>query len=336
MYADLFLRLPSTSARWHGAEFREELTAWVTDNAGPPSSLEPIRDVPWSTVWRAETSQGVFYAKQNTPPQGFEAELMGVLAELAPGRVVSVTAVDAGRGLLLTPDHGTVLGEAVGELSGEAAVEVASRVAVAGASLQREVAPHAERLVAAGLVRLGPTDVASYVEQRLEDFARMPEGDPRALSSEAAARVQAFLPQLADQCEQLAAVGLPLTLQHNDLHQFNVFDVDGDLRFFDFGDALLSDPLAALWVPLGGLAHRLGRPIGDSRVQRVADAALERWTDVAPLQELRAVLPTALRLGRLGRCESWIRCFASMNEAELKEYGDAAAYWLEAVATLEL
>ena len=31
-------------------------------------------------------------------------------------------------------------------------------------------------------------------------------------------------------------LGLPLTLNHNDLHENNVFDVQGRLRFFDFGD----------------------------------------------------------------------------------------------------
>jgi hypothetical protein len=336
VYADLFLRLPSTSARWRGPEFRAELTAWVTDVAAAPSSMEPVRDRPWSTVWRAETAHGVFYAKQNTPLQAFEASLMAVLAKIAPDHVVPVTAVDEGRDLLLTPDQGVVLGESADGLSDEAAADLAVRVVLAGAELQREVAPHADRLMGAGLTRLGPLDVVGYVEQRLDDFARLPASDPRALSPEAATRVSDFLPRLARDCEELASVGLPLTLQHNDLHQFNVFDVDGELRFFDFGDALLSDPLAALWVPLGGLAHRLECTVGDPRVQRVADAALECWTDAASLTELRRVLPAALQLGRLSRAESYVRCYASMNEAELAEYGDAAAYWLEAVATLEV
>ena len=41
----------------------------------------------------------------------------------------------------------------------------------------------------------------------------------------------------------MAALGLPPTLNHNDLHENNVFDVDGALRFFDFGDALVTEPL---------------------------------------------------------------------------------------------
>ena len=52
------------------------------------------------------------------------------------------------------------------------------------------------------------------------------------------------------------------------------------------------------------------------------------WTDYAPATALRAALPAALQLARLARTESWIRCTAPMNDAELGEWGDAAAYWL--------
>ena len=104
------------------------------------------------------------------------------------------------------------------------------------------------------------------------------------------------------------------------------------MRFFDFGDALLTDPLGALRVPLGGLAHHLECPIDDPRLLRAVEPALEVWSDLVPLTELRAALPSALRLARLARCESWIRCYASMTDEELGEYGDAASYWLAAVA----
>ena len=56
--------------------------------------MESVRQRPWSTVWRVEASSGVFFAKQNTPLQGFEARLLSLLAELAPAYVVPVTAAD--------------------------------------------------------------------------------------------------------------------------------------------------------------------------------------------------------------------------------------------------
>jgi Ser/Thr protein kinase RdoA (MazF antagonist) len=128
--------------------------------------------------------------------------------------------------------------------------------------------------------------------------------------------------------DQVAALGLPLTLCHNDLHGRNVFDRGGELRFFDFADALVMEPLAALLIPVNGLADALDAGPDDPRLRRVADAAIEVWTDYAPASELRAALPAALQLGRLARTESWIRCIAPMDDAELEQWGDAAARWL--------
>ena len=60
-------------------------------------------------TWRVTTVDGVFYAKQNTDGQAFEAALIAELAALAPDHVIPVAAVDTDRGLLLTPDQGQVL-----------------------------------------------------------------------------------------------------------------------------------------------------------------------------------------------------------------------------------
>jgi Phosphotransferase enzyme family len=332
MYADVALRLPSTSARWHSSEFRAELSAWVAESVGGPLSMEPVRDRPWSTVWRVLTDAGVHFAKQNAPLQGFEAALMVELASVAPTHVVPLTAADAERGLLLTPDLGSVFGERIDLTDMSVLVEVTGRVVGAAAELQRAVVGHADRLVAAGLVRLAPVDVVGYVEQRLVDFASLPANDPRALTSDQTQRIEACLPELSRVVDTVSSLGLPLTLQHNDLHMANVFEVKDQLRFFDFGDAFMSEPLAALMVPLRGLASLLKCGPDDPRVLRAAEPALEVWSDVAPLPALRAALPSALRLARLARAESWLRCLPSMTESELAEFGDAASYWLAEIA----
>ena len=333
MSADLFLRLPSTSARWASPEFRTELTEWVTAAVGEPRTFEPVRNRSWSTVWRADTASGTYFAKQNTPPQAFEARLLSLLGELAPAYVVPVVAADLHRDLLLTPDQGTVLGDTLADASEDDLLPVIRRMLGEAAQLQREVAAHAERLADAGLEQLAPADVLPYVQQRLDEFSSLPAGDPRSFETGRADQLEAALPAIAAAVDQVSALGLPLTLHHNDLHTFNVFEIDGRMRFFDFGDALLSEPLGTLMVPLGGIAQHLELTADDPRIRGLADAALEVWSDVAPLSELRAALPAALRLARLSRCESWIRCFAGMNDAELGEWGDAAAYWLAEVAT---
>jgi hypothetical protein len=61
----------------------------------------------------------------------------------------------------------------------------------------------------------------------------------------------------------------------------------------------------------------------------VARAFLEVWTDRASYAELREVLPASLQLARLMRHESWVRTMAPMSAAQLEEFGDAPAQWLE-------
>ena len=323
-YADLRRPLPSRTERWQAEEFADELAAWVGAEVGPVRSLEQVKLRVWASVWAVETEDRRFFAKQNCALQAFEAALVDTLAELAPDRIVPVAAADHDRGLLLTVDQGRVLGESAADDD----LDVWERVLVAGAELQRELEPHVDRLAALGVARLAPQDAPAYAEQRLDELASFPDGDPRTLPVEEARALTALLPTVRGWADEVAALGLPVTLNHNDLHDNNVFAVGSTLRFFDYADSLLTEPLGVLLIPLNILSHRLEAGPDDPRLWRLADAALEVWSDRAPMSQLRAALPAALQLARLGRTESWARCCVSMADAELVEWGSTVPRWL--------
>ncbi len=307
-----------TTAYWSSAAFYTVLSEFVETAVGEPHSLEVDRMRPWSTVWRAETERGVFWAKDNCRAQRHEAALLVRLGELAPDRVVPVTAADPASGLLLTPDRGIPLGR-----QGDVGTDTWCDVVAHHAGLQRDVAPHLDSL---GLTRLAAADAVGHVERLVTTLRGFPDGDPRRLTDEQVRAVEATLPDVALWGEQVAALGLPVTLDHNDLHPHNVFAVHGRLELFDFGDAVALEPLAALRVPLASAAEQ------GVDLARVADAGLEAWSDVAPARELREALPASLQLGVLARAESWLRCIADMSESELAEFGSAAAHWLTRLA----
>lgn len=246
---------------------------------------------------------------------------MALLARLVPDRVVPVAAV--GDGFLLTPDQGDVFHETAG---GD--LENWLRLARDAALLQRELVSHREELIGVGMTQLRPEEAADYLAARIEQYAALGPEDPRLLAPEVAARLRAHLPVVRRWAEEVAALGLPPTLNHNDLHENNVFDVEGRLRFFDFGDALVTEPLGVLLIPLNILGEKLDADGDDPRLWRVADSALEVWSDLVPMRDLRAALPAALSLGRLGRVESWVRCLPSLPDAELAEWGHVASAWL--------
>jgi hypothetical protein len=323
-YVDIGRRLPSSIERWQGEEFASELSDWVAGEVGPVRVLEHVKLRVWASVWAVETDDRRFFAKQNCELQAFEAELVATLAGLVPDRVVPVEAVDPERGLLLTPDQGQVLGEG----SAPDDLDVWERVLVAGAELQRDLVPHVDRLREVGLTTLAPEDSVGYVEARIDDLSSLPDADPRALTGEETASLASALPSVGAWADEVGALGLPVTLNHNDLHENNVFAVGETLRFFDYADSLLSEPLGVLLIPLNMLSNRLEAGPDDPRLWRLADAALEVWSDRVPLAQLRAALPAALQLARLGRAESWARCCASMSDEELAEWGNTVPRWL--------
>jgi hypothetical protein len=272
----------------------DEVAQWAGEQVGVEVTVELGKVRPWALIWQVTSDDGSWWAKQNCPGQAFEAELMAVLARLAPSYVVPVTAVEPQRGLLLTPDQGPVFGDAVADDDLDAWVRLVQR--------------------AMELARLTSEDGAELLATGLTG-CRVPE---------------AVAGRVADLRVELDGLGLPPTLVHNDLHEQNAFDRPDGLLFFDFADAVWEHPLSGLLVPLNMLAAHLGDPgPDDPRLRRVADAALEVWSDLAPLPELRRALPAALALGRLGRAESWARVEPHLAAEHVDDFGGAAAAWLD-------
>lgn len=285
-----FAENSASSARWTTGPFLDELRAWIESSVGRVLTLEQAKLRAWAGVWRVATVDGVFYAKQNTDGQAFEAALIAELAALAPDHVIPVAAVDTDRGLLLTPDQGQVFAETVADDDLDAWIRLVTRAM----ELAKIVAPAMPVLSAAGLVEAPPH------------------------------------PSVAAEIEEIRALGLPISLSHNDLHGHNAFDTPVGLRFFDFADSVAACPLSGLLVPLNEVAYYLGEPPPDDpRLRKVADAALEVWSDVVPIDELRAALPAALRLGRLGRAESWRRTAGTLAPEDRAEYANHHQVWID-------
>ncbi|REJ07867.1 hypothetical protein DY023_02565 [Microbacterium bovistercoris] len=299
---------------WSSQEFLDDLREWISPHVGEVRSLERVKDRPWAAVWRVDAAAGVHYVKQNCPAQQQEARVLSVLSRVAPEHVVAPVAVDVRRDLTLTADQGRVLRDLPehdrwAELLRDAML------------LSRASASHLDELA---LTTIDPAEAREYVE-RARDGWRIPD--------EFREGVDAALTSAGDAGEELASLGLPLALNHNDLHDANVFAPEGRLRFFDFGDSVASSPLAALRIPLEGYARRLGTDVADARVRAAADAALEVWSDLAPMSQLRASLPAAWRIAALGRAESWHRILSTVPERFVEEdYHGADADWLAEAA----
>ncbi len=325
-YADLPAPLPPHLETWRSGEFRDLLHAWVGEQVGPPRTLVEVKLRPWAGVWRAETARGRFYVKQNCASQASEAAVVHRLAAVAPAWMVPVVATDPDRGLLLTEDLGPTLRD-----EGDPSLDDWRDLVEAAAELQRAAVPVVGSLVDDGLREMNADDAPSYAAARVDQLASLPETDPRHLAAADAHAVLAALPLLERAADQLGALGLPATVQHNDLHEGNALR-RGTVRFFDFADAVVAPPLSVLHLPLNRFADLQEIGDDDPRVLDLAESYLEHWSDLAPLAELRAALPAARRLAALAKVESWLRVSTTFDDAGLAEWGTAVPAWVRTLA----
>jgi hypothetical protein len=140
-------------------------------------------------------------------------------------------------------------------------------------------------------------------------------------------RLTAGRDDVARACLDLARGGVPATVQHDDLHDGNVFVTDGGYRFFDWGDATVSHPFLSLLVALRMAAGALGLPAGDPALGRLRDAYLEPWTTVGTARELRRQCDLALLVAPLARALTWRRILRGVHPDERGEWADSVPGW---------
>jgi len=259
---------------------------------------------PWSTVTRFELADGPAWFKVNGPGTAYEPGLLGVLSRLVPDLVPQVLATDTSRGWSLTRDAGPTLRLAAPpEEQWPHWEQIMARYAEA----QLLLAGHATSLVDAGVTEVSPGTLPGQTEALVADLAAV-SPDEGGLSSRQVGELKRVLPELGAWCAELAASGVPISIQHDDLHSNNVCWAGSSAdatRIIDWGDASLGHPFGTLLVTLNTLAAFAECPDDDARVLRVRDAYLEPFGSLADRSTLVRYVELARRTGCVARALSW-------------------------------
>ncbi|MEA2202686.1 MAG: hypothetical protein QOI89_3366, partial [Solirubrobacteraceae bacterium] len=127
-------------------------------------------------------------------------------------------------------------------------------------------------------------------------------------------------PRVAEWSSRLSSMPGGLSLDHNDLHAWNVFYAEQagrvDVRFYDWGDAVVAHPFASMMIGLGWLTGMWQVDRDDPRLVRARDAYLEPFAVLGPRAELVETMELSCGLGEIARSLVWARA--------LGEYGEQA------------
>jgi hypothetical protein len=262
--------------------------------------IEQTHVQPWSTVLRVATANGVCWFKANIPACAHEAEVVGLLSRERPGCVPKLWAVDLERGWMLMDDGGERLREVIER---ERSLHRWRDVLPEYARLQIDLAERADELVDQGVPDRRLETLATQYEQLLDHV----DGTGRHELD----RLRKLVPHVQEMCEQLASYRIPETIQHDDLHDAQIFVRDGDYLFYDWGDSCVSHPFFTMAVTLEGqLAWGLDDIEDSQDIRPFRDAYLRPFTQYANPESLKEAHTIALRLGWICRALNWHR-FAS-------------------------
>jgi hypothetical protein len=241
----------------------------------------------------------------------------------APDRVLVPLAVDPDRRLLLLPDGGRTLRAA----GGASLVEAWESMLRSYARLQIDLAARAQEMLALGVPDHGPHRLPGLVEDLLGDDDALLAGREGGLAPEVRERIRADLGRYSELCGRLTDGGVPATLQHDDLHDGNVFVSGNRHRFFDWGDSSVSHPFVSLLVPLRVAARALGVPTGHPVLFRLRDGYLDVWREHGTPEQLREQCDIALRVGPLQRALTWRRILRGVHADERSAWADSVPGW---------
>jgi hypothetical protein len=261
---------------------------WIRAQVDPVGPIEVAHDRPWATVLRVPLADGIAWFKACAPQQAFEPRLTGELFSRWPDRVPEVLGRDDQRAWLLLADAGTpmrVLGNPP-----EAWLVALPQYA----ELQRGEAPYAGDHLAHGVPDLRVATWPARYDHLLSCYLPLDNDEIRWLSE--------FAPRFAELCGELTARNVPETIQHDDLHMWNVYRDGERLRVLDWGDSSISHPFASLIVNFRFLEEFNKLPPGDPWFARLRDAYLEPWG-----HDLRDTFALAIHTGAFAHACAWSR-----------------------------
>jgi Phosphotransferase enzyme family len=310
---------------WTRPEWLAEAEAWIRERVDVTGEIEQPHVRWWSTVLRVPTADGVVWFKACHPSHGFEPPLALELARLRPERVIEVLAADTERAWMITADAGSRLRELLTSADDLLRWE---QFLPLYADVQLAAARRAEHLLALGVPDERLAVLPAHFERVRSDRKVLLVDREDGLDDHQHQRLLASVPEVTRLCGELAAYGIPETIQHDDLHDGNVFVRENEYLVFDWGDSCVSHPFHSLVVTLRATAWRFQLPPGDPRIERMRDAYLEPFAAYGSRAELLDAFAIAYRLGTIARALSWHRAVQAFPEIEPEE-SDSVPYGLK-------
>jgi hypothetical protein len=309
---------------WQDPDWRKQVTDWISAQTERHSirvtgEIEQPHMYAWSTVLHVPTDQGTLFFKATAPETIHEAALTQALANWLPDCMPDLVAVDAGRGWMLMRDGGEQLRASIRPTKDLAPWRP---VILRYAEVQIELTEHITEVLSLRLPDHRLNMLPGLFREVVADEQSLMIHQEKGLTAAEWQEVKARAGRLEQICSDLAAVGIPESINHGDFHDGNVLVKDGQITFFDWGDADVTHPFVSLrtfFVSIE-IALELDDYAFTPEMDALLNLYLKPWEKFASQDDLRAAYRLSKPVASVVKALAWHRTISRMGEDMRKEY----------------
>ncbi|MEV6272573.1 aminoglycoside phosphotransferase family protein [Kribbella sp. NPDC051936] len=311
---------------WSRPEWFGEAPRWIAEGVKATGPWAQVKSWGLSNVLRIPTAGGDVYFKAlsqaSTEPDVLpflfanEPQFLQRASTDRPGEVPAPIAIDEQRAWMLLPDLGS-------PLAGEDDIAVWIDAVRNHARLQRSYATEPDRLL-----EYSCADRRLAVLDAELDHLLAPNALTEGLDPTERAKLPDRAKQLRAAIAELAAIGVPETLLHGDLHPRNLAVRDGQVLAFDWTDAALAHP----FLDLVTFVEKSSPLSSDPRVR---DAYLAEWEEYAAPADLRRALTLAEELGTLYQTITYLHLVDHLGGPSKQSMLRGGSVWLEKLLAVQ-
>jgi aminoglycoside/choline kinase family phosphotransferase len=310
--------------RWNTPDWRQQATDWIHAETEQHSiritgEIEQPHTYAWSTLLHIPTDQGTLFFKATAHETIYEAALTQALARWFPDCMPELVAVDVSRGWMLMRDGGEQLRASIRPMQD---ITAWKPVIARYAEVQVGLAQHATEMLSLRVPDQRLSVLPGLFTKLLTDEESLMIDQEKGLTSAEFQQVKDKVSRFGQICADLAAFGIPESLNHGDFHDGNVLVKDGRITFFDWGDATVTHPFVSLrtfFVSIE-ISLKLDDYAFTPEMAGLLDLYLKPFQQFASQEDLRKAYEVSKPVASVVKALAWNTTISRMGEDLRTEY----------------
>ena len=309
---------------WHDLNWQKQAHDWIRAEAKRNSiqitgEIEQNHAYAWSTVMRVPSNEGMLFFKATASETIYEIALTQMMAGWFSDCMPELVTVDTARGWMLMRDGGEQLRASIRPTLD---IKPWEPVITQYAELQIGLADHVHEILALGIPDHRPTTLPALYMQLLAEEAGLMIDQEKGLTSSEFQQLQNLTPRFKQICSDLAACGIPDSLNHGDFHDGNVLIKNGRVTFFDWGDASVTHPFVSLrtfFVSIE-IALKLDDYAFTPEMSQLLDRYLEAWQVYGSKEALMSAYRLSKPVASIAKALAWHQTISRLTGSLREEY----------------